>query len=430
MNFSQQLFERAQQVIPGGVNSPVRAFKAVGGYPRFIDRGQGPYLFDVDQKSYVDYISSWGALILGHVHPDVLMSVQQTIVKGMTYGAPTALEVELAEKIVSLIPSLDQIRMCSSGTEATMSAIRLARGYTGRDGILKFAGCYHGHSDALLAKAGSGLLTLGIPGCPGVPEAVVNSTYTLPYNDLNCLEDFFKSKGSELACVILEPVACNMNLVIPPRDYLLQLRNLCTQYGVLLIFDEVITGFRLGLTGAQGYYGIIPDLSTYGKIIGGGFPVGAYGGRLDIMRHVAPVGLIYQAGTLSGNPVAMSAGLATLNLISQAGFYEKLKSQTEKFVQGLQELAVRYQIPLRIKQLESIFGLFFTDQAHIDNFTAVSNCDIEQFKTFFHAMLDEGIYFGPSAYEAGFISAAHTDKELELTFQAAEKVFAAMANAK
>lgn len=419
-------FNRAQKVIPGGVNSPVRAFKSVGGIPRFIEKGEGAYLIDVDGQRYIDYVGSWGPLILGHAHPEIVKRVQEVASQGMTFGAPTPLEVEMAETVCQLVPSIEQIRMCSSGTEATMSVIRLARGFTKRDDILKFTGCYHGHHDALLVQAGSGLLTLGIPECPGIPIDATKHTYTLPFNDLNSLEEFFKAHGNQLACVILEPIACNMNLVEPKAEFLPKLRSLCDHYGTLLIFDEVITGFRVGLSGAQGYYGISPDLTTFGKIIGGGLPVGAYGGRYDIMQHIAPAGSIYQAGTLSGNPVTMAAGLATLQIIQQPGFYEQLEIMMDKFTNGMKEIALKHQIPLQIKSIASLFGIFFTNEVEINDFNAVSCCNLTLFKLFFHEMLERGIYFAPSAFEVGSISAVHTNRELEKTFAAADEAFAVL----
>lgn len=423
MSRSQSLFDRARQVIPGGVNSPVRSFNQVGGTPCFIERGEGAYIFDADGHSYLDYVSSWGPLIHGHAHPYIIEKVTQALSKGMSYGAPTELEVEMAELICRLVPSIEKVRMVSSGTEATMSAIRLARGFTGRDKILKFVGHYHGHADSLLVKAGSGVLTLGIPGCPGIPQDIAQHTLTTEFNDLIALESVFAQYGHQLAAVILEPIACNMNLVEPQPEFLRALQNLCKQHQSLLIFDEVITGFRLGSDGAQGYLNIKPDLTTFGKIIGGGMPVGAYGGRAEIMDYIAPIGPVYQAGTLSGNPIAMTAGLATLELLQKPGFYEGLRHKTELLVNGLNELATNHQIPFLAKSIESIFGLFFTDQKQIYNYQVVSQSDIARFKKFFHAMLSEGIYFAPSAFEAGFISAAHRTEDIQLTLEKVAHVF-------
>lgn len=426
MNQSTDLFERANQVIPGGVNSPVRAFKGVGGDPIFFKQGSGAYLVDEHNKRYIDYVGSWGPLILGHAHPEVLNSVKSTLENGMSFGAPTELEVLLAEKVVSLVPSIEKVRMVSSGTEATMTAIRLARGVTGRNKIVKFIGCYHGHSDCLLAEAGSGVLTLGIPGSPGVPEAVVADTLTIPFNDEAALADVFEKYGDDIACVIVEPVAGNMGCIMPNEGYLQNMREQCTKAGSLLILDEVMTGFRVALGGAQSVYGITPDITTLGKVIGGGMPVGAIGGSKVVMDHLAPVGTVYQAGTLSGNPIAMAAGLTTLNLISTPDFFEKLSQTTMSLVSQLKDVARSHNIPLAVSQLGGMFGLCFSDKPSITCFNDVANSNIERFKAFFHAMLKEGIYLAPSAFEAGFVSSAHHDEEIELTLQAADKVFATL----
>ena len=425
--FSSAYYEKAKTLIPGGVNSPVRAFNGVGGEPVFFDHGKGAYVYDVDGKKYIDYVASWGPLIHGHADDDVIEAVMAQAKKGLTFGAPTAIEVEMAELICELIPSIEMVRMVNSGTEATMTAIRLARGFTKRDKFIKFAGCYHGHADSLLVKAGSGLLTLGIPSCPGVPADLVQHTLVAEFNHLSQVEDLFQAHGADIAAIILEPVACNMNCVLPSQEFLVGLRKLCDQYGSLLIFDEVITGFRLGLSGAQGYYNIKPDLTTLGKIIGGGMPVGAYGGRRDVMEHMAPVGTVYQAGTLSGNPVAMAAGLVNLKKLQQPGFYEHLAEKNRLFTQGLSVTAKKYDIPLFIQSIESIFGLFFTNQTQINTFNDVARCDIRLFQLFFHAMLEKGVYLAPSAFEAGFISASHSIADIQETIQIADTVFAKLA---
>lgn len=419
---SELLFNRAQQVIPGGVNSPVRAFGGVGGTPRFMARGAGPYLMDVEGQQYIDYVGSWGPLILGHAHPHVIAAVKQAAEQGLTFGAPSPLEVELAELVCQLLPSIEQVRFVSSGTEATMSAIRLARGFTGRSKIVKFEGCYHGHADFLLVKGGSGLLTFGTPSSAGVPAPFTESTLVAPFNDLESTKRLFVEQGQEIAAIIVEPVAANMNCVLPQPHFLQGLRELCNQYGAILIFDEVITGFRLGLQSAQGYYGVGPDLTTLGKIIGGGMPVGAFGGRRDIMQYLSPLGPVYQAGTLSGNPVAMAAGLATLKQLQVPEFYPQLNQKTEKLVTGLRQIASRLGIPLLIQSCESLLGLFFTDQKQVENLSQVSQCSQEQYKMFFHGMLKEGVYFAPSAFEVGFVSSAHADDDIEKTLTAAEKV--------
>lgn len=426
MTKSQQLFEQAQQYIPGGVNSPVRAFRGVGKEPLFIKKGHGAYLIDVDDNEYIDYVGSWGPLVVGHVHPYVVQKVTETLQLGFGFGAPTEIEVQLAQKVCQLMPSIEMVRFVNSGTEATMSAIRLARGYTKRDKIIKFAGCYHGHSDSLLVAAGSGGLTFGVPNSAGVPQSVAQHTLVAEYNNLEEVAALFAEQGEDIAGIILEPIAGNMNFITPLPGFLQGLRSLCDQYGSLLIIDEVMTGFRVGLGGAQAHYGVKPDITALGKVIGGGFPVGAFGGRKDIMQSIAPLGPVYQAGTLSGNPVAMSAGLATLELISIPGFYERLSQQTEKLMQGLQAHAEVTGIPLLTSSIGGMFGLFFTEAKAITSEKEVKGCDVERFKQFFHGMLAEGIYFAPSAFEAGFVSSAHTDKEIEKTLAAAKKVFATL----
>lgn len=421
---SEQLFSRAQQTIPGGVNSPVRAFKHVGGTPVFIDRADGAYIFDVDGKQYIDYIGSWGPMLLGHNHPAIREAVIQAAEKGLSFGAPCPAEIEMAELVTSLVPSMEMVRMVSSGTEATMSAIRLARGYTGRDTIVKFEGCYHGHADSLLVKAGSGALTLGVPNSPGVPADFAKYTLTCEFNNLEQLSALFAEKGADIACVIVEPVAGNMNCIPPKPGYLQGLRDLCDQYGAVLIFDEVMTGFRVALGGAQAYYGVKPDLTTLGKIIGGGMPVGAFGGKKEIMHHIAPLGPVYQAGTLSGNPIAMAAGLAALKEISKAGVYETLTAKTSQLLAGLTAAAAKHQVPFSVNQVGGMFGLFFTDKQNISSYAEATQCDIEAFKKFFHLMLQEGVYLAPSAYEAGFLSLAHSDADLAATIAAADRAFA------
>lgn len=427
MSRSATLFANAQQHIPGGVNSPVRAFAGVGGTPLFFKHAEGAYVVDEDDKRYVDYIGSWGPMILGHGHPDVLNALRGQLEHGLSFGAPTALEVEMADLVSQLVPSMEMMRMVSSGTEATMSAIRLARGYTGRDSIIKFEGCYHGHSDSLLVKAGSGALTLGVPSSPGVPADFAKHTITLPYNDLNAVAGYLADKSQEIACIIIEPVAGNMNCIPPVTGYLQGLRELCDKHGVVLIFDEVMTGFRVALGGAQAHYGVKPDLSTFGKVIGGGMPVGCFGGKKEIMSHIAPLGPVYQAGTLSGNPLAMAAGLATLKLVQQPDFHTKLSSYAKRLTQGLQERADAAGIAFTTTQVGGMFGLFFTDNKDIRDFNDAVACDVERFKKFFHLMLDGGVYLAPSAYEAGFVSAAMGDAELKITLDAAEKSFNALA---
>jgi glutamate-1-semialdehyde 2,1-aminomutase len=420
------LFTDASRVIPGGVNSPVRAFRGVGGEPIFFERAAGAYAYGADGKRYIDYVGSWGPMVLGHAHPDVIRAVQERAALGLSFGAPTQLETQLAEQVCKLMPSIELVRFVSSGTEATMSAIRLARGYTGRDKIVKFEGCYHGHSDSLLIKAGSGALTLGIPTSPGVPAALAAYTITLDYNDSAQVEQVFKEIGNEIACIIVEPVAGNMNCVPPSSGFLQTLRKVCDTHGTVLIFDEVMTGFRVALGGAQQVYGIKPDLTTLGKIIGGGMPVGAFGGKRAIMEKIAPLGPVYQAGTLSGNPVAMAAGLATLNGITQPHFHERLAVQTEKLVRGLNDAARSAKIPFSTNHVCGMFGLFFTSEASVQSYAQVMQCNVERFKKFFHGMLNEGVYLAPSAFEAGFVSIAHSDADIDATVKAAGRVFATL----
>ncbi|MCF7534668.1 glutamate-1-semialdehyde 2,1-aminomutase [Pseudomonas petrae] len=424
MSRSETLFADAQKHIPGGVNSPVRAFKSVGGTPLFFKHAVGAYVTDEDDKRYVDYVGSWGPMILGHSHPDVLDAVRKQLEHGLSYGAPTAMETEMADLVCSIVPSMEMVRMVSSGTEATMSAIRLARGFTGRDSIIKFEGCYHGHSDSLLVKAGSGALTLGVPSSPGVPAAFAKHTLTLPFNDIDAVKTMLADVGQEVACIIVEPVAGNMNCVPPAPGFLQGLREACDEHGVLLIFDEVMTGFRVALGGAQAYYGVKPDLSTFGKIIGGGMPVGCFGGKREIMSHIAPLGPVYQAGTLSGNPLAMAAGLTTLRLISRPGFHDELSAFTTRLLEGLQQRADAAGIPFVTTQAGGMFGLYFSDAKEIVTFQDVMTSDANRFKQFFHLMLEGGVYLAPSAFEAGFTSIAHGDAELQQTLDAAEKAFA------
>lgn len=419
---NQQLFERSQQFIPGGVNSPVRAFKSVGGTPVFFQRGQGAYFWDVEGKSYIDYVGSWGPLILGHAHPAVVKVVQEAVQSGMSFGAPTAAELEMAELLCTLLPSIEQVRLVSSGTEAGMSAIRLARGFTGRSRIIKFEGCYHGHDDALLVKAGSGALTFGNPSSAGVPAETVSHTLVLDYNDVAGLEKAFSELGNEIAAVIVEPIAGNMNLIKADPEFLAVLRKLCTQHGSLLVLDEVMTGFRVGLQCAQGIYGIQPDLTILGKVIGGGMPMAAFGGRRDVMQCLAPLGPVYQAGTLSGNPVAVAAGLETLRQIQTEGFFEKLSTRTRQLTDGLVAVARKYGVRFSAQSEGGMFGIYFGENPP-KTFTEVMACDREAFNRFFHAMLAEGIYFAPSSFEAGFVSSTHGDAEIEKTLNAAERVF-------
>ena len=427
MTRSHDLFTEAQRYLAGGVNSPVRAFRGVGGEPVFFKRGAGAYLYDEDDRRYIDYVGSWGPMIAGHAHPAVVRAVQETAAQGLSFGAPTALETALAKKLCELMPSLDLVRLCNSGTEATMSAIRLARGFTGRDWIVKFEGCYHGHSDALLVKAGSGALTLGVPSSAGVPAEVAVHTLTLTYNELEGLKKTFQILGEKIAGIIVEPVAGNMNCIPPVPGFLEGLRQVCDDYGSLLIFDEVMTGFRVALGGAQERYGVIPDLTTLGKVIGGGLPVGAFGGRREIMEHLAPLGAVYQAGTLSGNPVAMAAGLATLELVSEPGFFAALEAKTRTFTEGMIAVAEEAGVPLTANAVGGMFGLFFTRDRKVTGYAQATACDVERFKTFFHGMLQGGVYLAPSPFEAGFISSAHSAADLEETLAAARQVFARQA---
>ena len=419
---NHQLFEQSQQYIPGGVNSPVRAFKSVGGDPVFFQRGKGAYFWDADGKSYIDYVGSWGPLILGHAHADVVKAVQDAAQNGLTFGAPTEAELEIAKLICQLIPSIEQVRLVSSGTEAGMSAIRLARGFTGRSKIIKFEGCYHGHDDSLLVKAGSGALTFGNPSSAGVPPETAGHTIVLDYNDVASIEKAFNQWGQEIAAVIVEPVAGNMNLVAPSENFLARLRTLCTQSGSVLIFDEVMTGFRVGLGCAEGLYKITPDLTTLGKVIGGGMPMAAFGGRRDIMRCLAPLGPVYQAGTLSGNPVAVAAGLATLKQVQTPGFYEELENRTRQLTDGITSIARKQGIEFCAQSVGGMFGLYFKKDIPT-SFAEVMQCNKEAFNRFFHAMLEEGVYFAPSAFEAGFVSSVHGDAELDKTLASAEKIF-------
>ena len=424
---NSSLFGQAQKFIPGGVNSPVRAFNGVGGEPIFIDHAHGAYIVDTNNKQYIDYVGSWGPMVLGHTHPDVVDAVKDAAEKGLSFGAPTLIETRMAEMVCQLVPSIEKVRMVSSGTEATMSAIRLARGFTGRDNIIKFEGCYHGHSDSLLVKAGSGALTFGVPSSPGVPAALADHTLTLPFNDADAIANVLKEKGDSIACIIVEPVAGNMNCIPPEVGFLECLRKLCDQYGIVLIFDEVMSGFRVALGGAQQIYGVKPDLTTLGKVIGGGMPVGAFGGREEIMAQLAPNGAVYQAGTLSGNPLAMAAGLKTLELVSEPGFYEKLTQRTSQLLDGLKERAKEAGIPFSTNQVGAMFGLFFSNDPNVSRFEQVMQCDQERFKKFFHLMLEQGVYLAPSAFEAGFVSAAHTEQDINDTLAAATIAFAKLA---
>ena len=424
MSRSDDLFSAAQHHIPGGVNSPVRAFRAVGGNPLFLERAEGPWVFDADGRRYIDYVQSWGPMILGHGHPAVLDAIRAQLEKGLTFGAPTELETRLADQLCERVPGLEMVRMVNSGTEATMSAIRLARGFTGRDAIVKFEGCYHGHSDSLLVKAGSGALTLGVPSSPGVPAALADHTVTLTYNDSEGVREAFRQMGDRVACVIVEPVAGNMSCIPPAPGFLETLRDCCDSAGALLIVDEVMTGFRVAPDCAVGRYGIPADLICLGKVIGGGMPVGAFGGRREVMAQLAPLGPVYQAGTLSGNPVAMAAGLATLELVSRPGFHQPLFDRTRQLVEGLEALARAAGIPFTTNHVGSMFGLFFTEADSVANYQQVMACDTARFARFFHAMLEEGVYLAPAAYEAGFMSAAHGDAEIAQTLAAAERVFA------
>jgi glutamate-1-semialdehyde 2,1-aminomutase len=434
MNRNEQLFERAQKSIPGGVNSPVRAFRSVGGTPRFISRAEGPYFWDADGKRYIDYIGSWGPMILGHGHPEVVRAVQEAAARGLSYGAPTEAEVEMAEELLKLVPSMEQLRLVSSGTEAAMSAIRLARGAAGggkgRRKIIKFEGCYHGHADSLLVKAGSGLLTFGNPSSAGVPAEITQHTLVLDYNDPRQLEEAFKQHGDDIACVIVEPVAGNMNLVRATREFLQTMRALCTRHWAVLIFDEVMSGFRVALGGAQALYGIDPDLTVLGKVIGGGMPVAAFGGKREVMKHLAPLGAVYQAGTLSGNPVAVACGLATLKLIQQPGFYDRLGARTEHLIAGLQRVAreAAPDVPFAGDTVGGMFGIYFASRAPA-SYAEVMQGHKERFNRFFHAMLDRGVYLAPSAFEAGFVSIAHDEAVIEATLTAARDAFRTIAGA-
>ena len=423
---SRALYDLALAVIPGGVNSPVRAFKGVGGNPLFFESGDGAYLTDVDGNRYIDYVGAWGPLILGHRHQRVIAALQAQLARGLGFGASTEAELKLAQKICALMPSIEKVRLVTSGTEATMSAIRLARGYTRRDKIVKFEGCYHGHVDGLLVKAGSGALTLGEPDSLGVPKAYTDLTHVLPYNDTEALQQFFSAEGDSTACVIIEPVAGNMNCVPPVAGYLETLRELCTQHGVVLIFDEVMTGFRVGLGGAQARYNIDPDLTALGKVIGGGLPVGAFGGKQEIMDLIAPKGGVYQAGTLSGSPLATAAGLAMLEEITVPGFYDSLTARTTELLQGLQERADAAGVAFSTNQAGAMFGCFFTEESKVSHFSQVMACNVQHFQSYFHTMLNQGVYLAPSAYEAGFVSAAHGENEIQATLDAAEKAFAAI----
>jgi glutamate-1-semialdehyde 2,1-aminomutase len=420
------LFQEACKYIPGGVNSPVRAFRGVGGEPIFFKKAKGAHVFATDDRRYIDYVGSWGPMILGHAHPQVIQAVQEVAAHGLSFGAPTTLETELARRVVALMPSIELVRFVSSGTEATMSAIRLARGFTGRDTIVKFEGCYHGHSDSLLIKAGSGALTLGVPTSPGVPKALASHTVTLNYNDGDQVQRVFRQIGEQVACIIVEPVAGNMNCVPPAPDFLQTLRRECDRVGALLVFDEVMTGFRVALGGAQALYGVRPDLTTLGKIIGGGMPVGAFGGRREIMEQLAPLGPVYQAGTLSGNPVAMMAGITTLDLISAPEFHQRLGAMTDVLVQRLSTAAADAGVALATNHVCGMFGFFFTTERYVDRYDKVMACDVERFKKFFHGMLAEGVYFAPSAFEAGFLSAAHSAADIEATVAAAARVFTSL----
>lgn len=425
MDRNDELFERAQEIIPGGVNSPVRAFRSVGGSPRFIDRAKGPYMWDVTGKRFIDYILSWGPMILGHNNDVVVAAMEATAEKGLSFGAATEGEIRIAEEIQKIVPSMEQVRLVSSGTEAGMSAIRLARGYTGRNKIIKFEGCYHGHSDSLLVKAGSGMLTFGNPSSAGVPAGITEHTLVLEYNNTNQLEEAFQKYGDDIACVIVEAIAGNMNMVRGNHEFIKAMRELCTKHGALLIVDEVMTGFRVALGGAQSYFGVTPDLTMLGKVIGGGMPVAAFGGRKDIMQHIAPVGGVYQAGTLSGNPVAVASGLATLHAIQEVGFYDKLTAQTQKLVKGLTDAAKAESVPFSADSLGGMFGIYFLPEIP-HGFADVMKSNTENFNRFFHGMLTRGVYFAPSTFEAGFTSIAHTDEVINATIEAAKETFATL----
>lgn len=427
MQTNQELFDQASKHIAGGVNSPVRAFKGVGGTPVFFREGRGAWLTDAEGKQYVDYIGSWGPMIAGHAHPDVVAAVQQAAANGLGFGAPTTIETEMADLLCELVPSMDLVRMVSSGTEATMSAIRVARGYTGRNKIIKFEGCYHGHADSLLVKAGSGALTLGIPSSAGVPESVAEHTLTVRFNDLQSVRDCFAEVGDDVAGVIVEPVAGNMNCIPPAEGFLERLREICDEYGAVLIFDEVMTGFRVSAGGAQQYYGVTPDLTTLGKVVGGGLPVGAFGGKREVMEVISPLGPVYQAGTLSGNPVAMAAGITTLKLTQAEGFHKQLTETSRRLTEGLRAAADKHGIPMTTNYAGGMFGFFFTDASQVSYFEQVGQCDMDRFKRFYHGMLEAGVYLAPSAFEAGFVSSAHGDAEIEHTLAAADKVLSQLA---
>ncbi|HIF9549490.1 TPA: glutamate-1-semialdehyde 2,1-aminomutase [Photobacterium damselae] len=427
MSKSSDLFAKAQRTIPGGVNSPVRAFAGVGGTPLFIERADGAYIFDADDKAYIDYVGSWGPMILGHNHTAIRDAVIEAARNGLSFGAPTEMEITMAEMVSRLVPSMEMVRMVSSGTEATMSAIRLARGFTGRDKIIKFEGCYHGHADCLLVKAGSGALTLGQPSSPGVPEDFAKHTLTCTYNNLESVREAFTSHPDQIACIIVEPVAGNMNCIPPVAGFLEGLREICDEFGALLIFDEVMTGFRVATGGAQGHYNIKPDLTTLGKVIGGGMPVGAFGGRREVMEYIAPTGPVYQAGTLSGNPVAMAAGHACLTVLTEEGNEARLANTTKRLAEGFKAAADKHGIPLLVHQVGGMFGFFFTDQEQVTCYEEVAKCDVERFKHFFHLMLDKGVYLAPSAFEASFTSLAHNSREIDATLEAAELSFAELA---
>ena len=427
MTTNAEMLQRARARIPGGVNSPVRAFNGVGGDPLFIQKAEGSRIYDTQGRAYIDYVGSWGPMITGHAHPDIVRAVQNAAARGLSFGAPAPAEVTMAERLCELVEGMDMVRMVNSGTEATMSAIRLARAATGRERIIKFEGCYHGHADAFLVKAGSGALTLGIPNSPGVPASTADLTLTMPFNDAEAVRQCLEVQGEQVAAIIVEPVAGNMNCVPPAGGFLDSLRRLCDQHGCLLIFDEVMTGFRVALGGAQSLYGITPDLSTFGKVIGGGMPVGAFGGKRELMQMVAPSGPVYQAGTLSGNPVAMAAGLANLDLISVPGFFEQLEAKTVELVEGLRAAASGANVPMAFSNVGGMFGLFFTDQAEVTSFEKVMKCDVEAFKQFFHAMLDAGVYLAPSAFEAGFVSSAHSGQDIQDTINAAATALSRMA---
>ncbi|MEM9603896.1 MAG: glutamate-1-semialdehyde 2,1-aminomutase [Pseudomonadota bacterium] len=426
MQRSLAQFERARRVIPGGVNSPVRAFRAVDGTPVFIDRAEGAYLHDIDGRSYIDYVGSWGPMIAGHANPRIVEAVTEAAQRGLSFGAPCMLESDLAERVQAHFPSMDLLRMVSSGTEATMSAIRLARGFTNRSTIVKFEGCYHGHADSLLVKAGSGALTLGVPSSPGVPPELAKHTLTLPFNDAEAVRALFDERGDDIACLIVEPVAGNMNCIAPLPGFLETLRAVCDATGAVLIFDEVMTGFRVAKGGAQALYNVAPDLTTLGKIVGGGMPVGVFGGRHDIMNHIAPLGGVYQAGTLSGNPVAMAAGIATLDIIDEPGFYDQIEQSTASLLSGLQAAAADADVPFTTRQVGAMFGLFFSTEPEVNSFAAATQCNLDHFKRFFAAMLDRGVYLAPSAFEAGFVSSAHTPDDIARTVDAGRDAMATL----